>query len=93
VARNTQHEVQVELNPLPADFISTLRVGCAGSHGQDAAGSLGFDSVFCYINLLFIDKSNKRSNKCGFARSLKHLKSLLTFVLAGFEQQSIPAVP
>jgi hypothetical protein len=56
VARSAQHEVQVELNPLPADFLCTLRVGYAGTHGRDAAGSLGFDSVFCYINEPFIAK-------------------------------------
>jgi hypothetical protein len=35
---------------------------------------------------------NKRYSKCGVACSLKHLKSLHTFVLADFEQQFSPAL-
>jgi len=30
---------------------------------------------------------SKRYSKCGYSRSFEHLKSLHSFVLAGFEQQ------
>ncbi len=80
MARSAQHEVRVELNTIPADFLCIFRVGYAGSHGRNAAESLGFDSVFCFINEPFIAKPNKRSIKCGYACSLKQLKSLYAFV-------------
>jgi hypothetical protein len=67
-------------------------LGYAVTHGRDAAVSLGFDSVFCYINLPFIDKSNKRYSKCGICVFVETLEILRTFVLADFEQQFNPSI-